>query len=147
MGNNVKDEQQDAKLPANKGGQHNCQGAGRGQGCNRWNNSTGGTGNTSHGNPSAKFPTSSKELPEHVVFDNTEQVDAANFTRSLKGMANFLHTTYSAEVSEAILKMQAVVIKVDDQPPQRFDLTTSVAIPLTSWEEYKWKKTYAKQSS
>ncbi len=51
------------------------------------------------------------------MFDNTGQNDAANFQRTLKGMANFLYTTYSAEVSEAILKMQAATITVDHQPP------------------------------
>jgi hypothetical protein len=80
------------------------------------------------------------------VFDNTGQVDAANFQRSLKGMANFLHTTYSAEVSEAILKMQPIVINVEESPPQRTD-NNGVPIPLSSWEEYKWKKTYAEQSN
>ncbi len=78
----------------------------------------GGRGNAGHRNPSAKFPTQSKELPEHVVFNNTGQVNAANFTRSLKGMANFLHTAYSTEVLEAIVKMQAVVIAIEEQPPQ-----------------------------
>ena len=65
-----------------------------------------------------KYPTRNKELPENLVFDNTGQNDAANFQRTLKGMANFLHTTYCAEVSEAILKMQAVTITVDDLPEQ-----------------------------
>jgi hypothetical protein len=50
-------------------------------------------------------------LPENLVLDNTGQNDAANFQRTLKGM------TYSAEVSEAILKMQAATITVDHQPP------------------------------
>jgi hypothetical protein len=146
MGNNVKDEPQDMKPPANEGGQNNCRG-GRGRNCNRWNNPTGRGGNAGQGNPSAKFPTQSKELPEHVVFDNTGQINAANFQRSLKGMANFLHTTYSAEVSEAILKMQEVVIAIEENPPQRVNPMTLVHVPLTSWEEYKWKKTYPEQSN
>ena len=143
MGNDKNDELPDFKLPINDGGQQNRR---RGRNRNRWNNPEGGAGNIANGNPSAKFPTRSKDLPEHVVFDNTGQVDAANFTRSLKGMANFLHTTYSAEVSEAILKMQMVVIDVDENPPQRVD-GSGVAIPLSSWEEYKWKKTYTEQSN
>ena len=55
-------------------------------------------------------------------------------------MANFFHTTYSAEVSDAILKMEDVVITVDDEPMLRKDASGN-EIPLTSWEEYKWKKT------
>ncbi len=63
-----------------------------------------------------------------------------------KGMANFLHTTYCAEVSEAILKMQAVTITVDDQPPLKTDPTTNQPLPLASWEKYKWRQDYAEQS-
>jgi len=65
------------------------------------------------------------------VFDNTGHNDAANFQRSLKGLANFLLTTYSAEVAEAILKMQAVSITVNDQQP-----------PI----KYKWRQEYTEQS-
>lgn len=114
MGNNVKEEPQGAKTsPAIEGGAPGRRGGGR-RNCNRWNNTTGGRGNQ---HLSAKFPTRSKELPDHVVFDNTGQVDAANFQRALKGMANFLHTTYSAEVANAILKMQPVIINVEESPP------------------------------
>jgi hypothetical protein len=59
------------------------------------------------------------KTPENLVFDNRGQNDAANFQRSLKGMANFMHTTYSAEVVEAILKMQAVTIPNQDKPKAR----------------------------
>ena len=59
-------------------------------------------------------------------------------------MANFLHTTYSAEVSKAILKMQAVTINIEENPPQCID-NDGVPIPLSSWEEYKWKKNYTEQ--
>ena len=64
-------------------------------------------GGGSPGHAAAKYPTRNKELPENLVFDNTGHNDAANFQRSLKGLAIFLHTTYSAEVAAAILKMQA----------------------------------------
>jgi hypothetical protein len=80
------------------------------------------------------------------VFDNTGHNDAANFQRSLKGLANHLHTTYSAEVAEAILKMQAVTINVEDQPPIKMDPTTNLPVPLASWEEYKWRQEYTEQS-
>jgi hypothetical protein len=59
-----------------------------------------------------------------------------------------LHTTYSAEaeVAKAILKMQAVSITVDDQPPIKTDPTTNQPIPLASWEEYKWRQEYTDDS-
>ncbi len=107
----------------------NCRGA------RRWNNAAGAGG--SPGNAAAKCPTRNKELPETLVFDNTGHNNAANFQRSLKGLANYLHTTYSAEVAEAVLKMQAVSIQVDDKPPIKTDPTTKLPIPLASWEEYK----------
>ena len=95
---------------------------------------------------SNKFPTQNKDIPDAVVFDYTGQVDASNFQRSLKGMANYFHTTYSAEVSDAILKMQDIIITVDDEPTLHKDAVGN-DIPLTSWEEYKWKKIYAEQST
>ena len=81
------------------------------RGARRFNNATGGTpsGNT----PNAKYPTRNKDLPDNLVFDNTGHNDAANFQRTLKGLANFLHTTYSAEVATAILKMQTVNIALE----------------------------------
>jgi hypothetical protein len=109
-----------------------------------WNNAAGGGGSPGHA--AAKYPTCSKELPENLVFDNTGYNDAANFQRSLKGLAFFLHTTYSAEVAEAILKMQAVLINIDDQPPIKTDPTTNLPVPLPSWEEYKWRQEYTEQS-
>jgi len=57
-----------------------------------------------------------------------------------------LHTTYSAEVAEAILKMQEVSITVDDQPPIKMIPTTNQPVPLASWEEYKWCQEYTEQS-
>jgi hypothetical protein len=133
MANDIKDEPQDIKVPPHEVQHYRREGR---RNRNRWNNSSGRGGNAAQGNPSAKFSTRSKDLPDHVVFDNTGQVDAANFTRALKGMANFLHTTYSAEVSEAILKMQEVIINIDENPPQRVD-ASGVPISLSSWEEYK----------
>ena len=106
------------------------------RGCNRWNNPAGTGGSTGSATTSNKFPTRNKDIPDTVVFDNTGQVDAANFQRSLKGMANYFHTTYNAEVSDAILKMEDVIITVDDESTLRKD-TDGNNIPLTSWEEYK----------
>jgi hypothetical protein len=52
-------------------------------------------------------------------------------------MANYLHTTYSAEVADAILKMRPVKIDIEEEPTLHTDPTTNKKIPLTSWEEYK----------
>ena len=137
----LKEEQNPAKLTdGGDGGQRHRKAQNR-RGARRWNNAVGA------GSPiAAKYPTRNKELPDTLVFDNTGQNDAANFQRSLKGLANHLHTTYSAEVAEAILKMQAVTIKVDDQPPIKTDPTTNLPVPLASWEEYKWRQEYTEQS-
>ena len=139
-----KDEQNAAKLAdGGDAGQQNQCGSNRRR-AHRWNNAVGAGG--SPGQAAAKYPTHNKELPENLVFDNTGHNDAANFQRSLKGLANYLHTTYSAEVAEAVLKMQAVLIKVDDQPPIKTDPTTKLPVPLASWEEYKWRLEYTEQS-
>ncbi len=96
-------------------------------------------------NANAKYPTRNKELPENLVFDNTGQNDAANFQCSLKGMANFMHTTYSAEVAKAILKMQAVTIPIEEEPKAWNDPDTGQSLPLTSWDEHKWKQNLQRQ--
>ena len=143
MKNKFAEDQNAAKLADGGGaGQQQRRGPNR-RGGRRWNNATGVGGSPGQ---TVKYPTRNKELPENLVFDNTGQNDAANFQRTLKGMANFLHTTYSAEVSEAILKMQAVTITVDDLPPLKTDPTTNQPLPLASWEEYKWRQDYAEQS-
>ncbi len=139
-----KDEQNTAK--PNEGGdagQQNRRGSNC-RGARRWNNAAGAGG--SPGNATAKCPTRNKELPESLVFDNTGHNDAANFQRCLKGLANYLHTTYSAEVAEAVLKMQAVSIQVNVKPPIKTDPTTKLPIPLASWVEYKWRQDYSEQS-
>ena len=112
------------------------------RGARRFNNATGGTssGNT----PNAKYPTRNKDLPDNLVFDNTGHNDAANFQRTLKGLANFLHTTYSAEVATAILKMQTVNIALEDEPTPRKDATGN-DIALTAWDIHKWKEEYNAQ--
>jgi hypothetical protein len=121
MKNKFKEEQNAAKLAeGGEGGQQNRCGPNR-RGARRWNNAAGGGG--SPGQAAAKYPTRNKELPKNLVFDNTGYNDAANFQSSLKGLANHLHTTYSAEVADAILKMQAVSINVEDQPPITTDTT------------------------
>jgi hypothetical protein len=114
MGNEIKEEQNIAKLTGGgEAGQNNRHRGRRAR--NRWDNAAAGRGTPSNSN-SNKFMTRNKELPENLVFYNTGQNDAANFQRSLKGIANYLHTTYSAEVSNAVLKMQEVIITVEEEP-------------------------------
>ena len=96
-------------------------------------------------NATAKYATRNKELPENLIFDNTGQNNAANFQHYLKGLANFMHTTYSAKVFEAIFKMQAVTIPIEEEPTARMDPGTGQPIPLTSWDEHKWKQNYNEQ--
>jgi hypothetical protein len=100
-----------------------------------------GAGGSSGNTHNDKYPTHNKDLPENLVFDNTGHNDAANFQRTLKGLANFLHTTCSAEVASAILKMQAVAIPLENEPKARKD-SSGQDLQLTSWEIHKWKEEY-----
>ena len=142
MGNDIKEEPNPPNPPPRGGDGANPKKGGR-RGRHRWNNNASGTG--AHDAPSnAKYTTCDKDLPYHVVFDNTGPNDASLFKRALEGMANYLYTTYSAEVSDAILNMKAVTITVDDTPILKKDADGN-DIPLTTWEEYKWKSTYTEQ--
>ena len=84
-------------------------------------NNAAGAGGSSGNTRNDKHPTRNKDFPKTLVFDNTGHNDAANFQCTLKGLANFLHTTYSAEVASAVLKMQAVTITIKDEPKARKD--------------------------
>ena len=142
MGNDIKEEPNPPNPPPRGGDGANPKKGGR-RGRHRWNNNASGTG--AHDAPSnAKYTTRDKDLPYHVVFDNTGPNDASLFKRALEGMANYLYTTYSAEVSDAVLNMKAVTITVDDTPILKKDADGN-DIPLTTWEEYKWKSTYTEQ--
>jgi hypothetical protein len=138
----VKEERNAAKL-MDKGdtGQNNQRGVFC-RGGRRYNNAAGAGG--SSGNNPNKYPTCNKDLPEDLVFDNTGHNDAANFQRTLKGLANFLHTTYSAEVTSAILKMQKVTIPIEDEPKAWKD-SSGQDLQLTFWEIHKWKEEYNAQ--
>jgi hypothetical protein len=75
---------------------------------NQWNNAT--AGNTpSLGN---KLKSRNKDLPDDLTFDNTGPNDAANFQHALRGIPDFLHTTSSADVADAIRTMKPVVINI-----------------------------------
>jgi len=114
-------EEPNAKKLTDEGdaGQNNRRGGFR-RGSRRNYNAAGG-GGSSGNTPNAKCPTRNKDLPENLIFDNTGHNDAANFHRTLKGLANFMHTTYSAEVASAILKMRAVTIPIEEEPKARKD--------------------------
>ncbi len=49
-----------------------------------------------------KFKSRNKDLPDDLTFDNTGPNKAANFQHALRGIADFLHTTYSVDVAGAI---------------------------------------------
>ena len=87
MGKDVKDKP-GAKLSSSGGdaGQPNRRGGRRGR--NRWNNPAGTGGTVGSTTTSNKFPMRHKDILDTVVFNNTGQVDAANFQHSQKGMAN-----------------------------------------------------------
>jgi hypothetical protein len=127
-------EEQNAKKVEDKGeaGQNNCRGYRRGARC--YNNAPGGgsSGNT----PTAKYSTRNKDLPEKLVFDNTGHNDAANFQRTLKCLANSMHTTYSAEVSSAIFNMQAVTIPIEQEPTARKDSSGQYNAQLKTLKVY-----------
>ena len=142
MGNDIKEEPTPSNPPQRGGDGGNPRRAGR-RGRNRWNTNNGRAG-PNDATSNANYTTRDKDLPMHVVFDNTGPHDASHFKRALEGMANYLYTTYSAEVSNAILNMQAVTITVDDVPALKKDASGN-DIPLTTWEEYKWKSTYSEQ--
>jgi len=137
-------EEPNAKKLADEGdaGQNNRR-RGFCRGGRRNKNAAGGGGSSGH-TPNAKCPTRNKDLPENLVFDNTGHNDAANFHHTLKGLANFMHTTYSAEAASAILKMQAVTIPIEEEPKAQKD-SAGDDLPLTSWEIHKWKEEYNAQ--
>jgi hypothetical protein len=68
------------------------------------------------GNPQpGKFRSKNKDNPGDT-FDSTSHNDVANFQNSLRGIAEYLHTTYCAHIADAILKMTMVDIKIPKIP-------------------------------
>ena len=53
----------------------------------------------------------------------------------------FIHNVQCL-VSDAILKMRDDVIDIEEEPTLQMDPITNKKLPLTSCDEYKWKKTY-----
>ena len=126
----VKEEHNAAKLTDEGGDGQNNQRGGFSRGGRCYNNAA-GAGGSSGITRNDKYPTRNKDLPETLVFDNTGHNNAANFQRTLKGLANFLHMTYSTEVASAVLKIQAVTIPIKDKPKARKD-SSGQDLPLTS---------------
>ena len=116
MGNDVKEEHNSPRPPAGDGARNNNNNrrGGRRGPRTRWNNAA--AGGTPTQNNSAKFKSRNKDIPEDVVFDNAGQNDAANFQHAVQGMANYLHTTYNAEVGDAIRLMKEVTITLPPPP-------------------------------
>jgi hypothetical protein len=107
---------------------------------NRWNNATAG-GTPSSGN---KFKSRNKDLPDDLTFNNTGPNDAANFQHALRGITDFLYTTYSADVADTIRTMKDVVITIPKPPTRRTD-SAGNDIPVSPIDEYIWKEDYKEQ--
>ena len=146
MGNDVKEEINAPRPPAGDGAGHNNnrRGGGRRGARNRWNNAA--AGGTPAQQNNSKFKSRNKDIPEDVVFDNTGQNDAANFQHAVQGMANYLHTTYCAEVGEAIRMMKEVTITLPNPPTPKTDAAGNT-VPISFADEFKWKQDYTDANS
>jgi hypothetical protein len=94
--------------------------------------------------PENKFKSRNKDLPDDLTFNNTGPNDAANFQHALRGIADFLHTTYSVDVADAIRTMKDVVITIPKPPTSSTD-SAGNDIPVSPIDEYIWKEDYKKQ--
>ena len=106
---------------------------------NRWNNATAG-GTPSSGN---KFKSRNKDLLDDLTFNNTGPNNAANFQHALRGIADFLHTTYSAD-ADTTRTMKPVVITIP-KPPTGGTNSAGNDIPVSPINEYIWKEDYKEQ--
>jgi hypothetical protein len=78
-----------------------CQGGGRNRHPpHRWNQGLSG-----------KFKGKTKKI-EFDTFDNTGPHDAAQFNKSLKNIANYLHLNHGNNVSKAVQNLTPVTIRV-----------------------------------
>ena len=150
MGNDVKEENNSPRPPARDGAgndnnnNNNNRRGGRRGARNRWNNAT--AGGTPTQNNAAKYKSRNKDIPDDVVFDNAGQNDAANFQHAVQGMANYLHTTYCAEVGEAIRLMKEVTITLPNPPTPKTDAAGNT-VPISFADEFKWKQDYTDANS
>ena len=80
----------------------------------------------------------------NLTFDNTGPNVVANFQHALRGITDFLHTAYSADVADVIRTMKAVVIMIPKPPTSSTDLAGN-DIPVSPIDKYIWKEDYKKQ--
>jgi hypothetical protein len=62
----------------------------------------------------------------------------------LRGITDFLHTAYSADVADVIRTMKAVVIMIPKPPTSSTDLAGN-DIPVSPIDKYIWKEDYKEQ--
>ena len=93
----------------------------------------GASGTPSSGN---KLKGRNKDLSDDLTFDNTGPNDAANFQHALRGIADFLHTTYSADVADAIRTMVKEVVITIPKPPTSHTDSARNDIPISPIDEY-----------
>jgi hypothetical protein len=86
-----------------------------------------------------KFKSRNKDIAEVIVFDKTSP---GNFQYAVQGMADYLHTTYSADVAEAIRQMKAITITLPAPPTPTTDAAGNI-ISFSSSDEYRWKLEYS----
>jgi hypothetical protein len=125
--NNVKEEPNAQKPAGGDDGGNNFRRGRRAR--NRFNNAAGG----------ATGPNAGKATPDaKLLFDNTGPHDAANFQRTLKTIGNYLHTTYGADVANAIRTMTPVTITLPDAPKPT--TVGNVTTQPTAAEVHIWKE-------
>ena len=140
MGTDIKEEH---NVPRPQGGDRGNKNNNRRRGhCTRirWNNTAAG-GTPSPGN---KFKSRIKDIAEDLTFNNTGPNNVVNFQHALRGIADYLHTTYSVDVADAIHHMKVVVIDIPDPSAIKQDKSGN-DIPILSIDEYKWKEEYKEQ--
>ena len=128
--------------PGGNNNNNNRRGGGRRGARNRWNNAAAGTNPTQA--DKNKFKSRNKDIPEDVIFDNTGPNDTANFQHAVQGMADYLHTTYSADVGDAIRQMKEATITLPSPPTPTTDASGTVTpISSSNDDEYRWKLEYS----
>ena len=132
--NNIKEENT-PRVQGNDGGNNYNNRRGGRRTRNRWNNATAGSTPL----PGIKFKSRNKDLPDDLTFNNTGPNDAANFQHALRGITDFLYTTYSADVADTIRTMKDVVITIPKPPTRRTD-SAGNDIPVSPIDEYIWKE-------
>ena len=99
----------------------------------------------SQGNqPSRNFKSKTKEI-EFDTFDNTGQRNAAQFNKSLKNIANYLHLNHGNDVSKAVRNLTPVNIAIPPKPKGAVDPSDATKrLPITEVDLYLWKREHTK---